>query len=124
MPRKSLLKPWITDDIIRRIDIKNSLSKLAAKGKIDPKVYSRFKNKVTSQIRRAKAQYYDQEFVKCEGDVKKTWKIINNTIRNKIKNHNITIHENNQIVDRANIPNKFINYFSNKLMNWSQIFQL
>ena len=113
VPRKSLLKPWITDDIIRRIDIKNSLSKLASKGRIDPKVYSRFKNKVTSQIRRAKAQYYDQEFVKCEGDVKKTWKIINNNIRNKIKNHNITIHENNQIVERANTPNKFINYFSN-----------
>ena len=57
--KKAILKPWITGNIVQRIKIKDNLSKLAAKGRINKEVYSRFRNKVISQIRKAKANYYE-----------------------------------------------------------------
>ncbi|CAL4060163.1 unnamed protein product [Meganyctiphanes norvegica] len=111
--KKSLLKPWVTDILVERIKIKENLLKLSNKGRINKSVYTKFRNKVTAQLKSAKAKYHDKEFAKCKGDVKKTWKLINNSIRNKIKNNNIKLQENNHIIEMSKIPNKFINYFSN-----------
>ena len=61
----------------------------------------------------AKSIYFDKEFNKCEGNVKKTWDIINKNIKNGIKSKNISIQENNNFINNSELPNKFNNYFSN-----------
>ena len=111
--KKAILHPWITECLVKRIKIKENLCKLSLKGRIDRDTYTRFRNKLTTFIRKAKAEYHDKEFVKCEGDVKKTWKLINDTIKNKLKNNNITIKEDNHTIEEKETPNTFNNYFSN-----------
>ena len=111
--KKAILHPWISDCLVRRIKIKENLCKLSVKGIIDKDIYTRFRNKLTAAIRKAKAKHYDREFVKCEGDIKKTWKIINDTLKNNIKNSNIILQEDEYTIEMSETPNKFNNYFYN-----------
>ena len=113
LTRKSILKPWITDSLVRKIKIKGNLLKLSTKGVVDRDIYNRFRNSLTTQIRQAKATYFDKEFDKCGGNVKKTWNIINANIKNRVKNTKISIQEENRLLDSSELPNKFNNYFSN-----------
>ncbi len=80
--RKSIQKPWVTDALVRKIKIKNNLLKLTNKGIVKREIYTRFKNILTTLLRQAKSNYFDNEFEKCGGNVKKTWNIINNNIKN------------------------------------------
>ena len=68
---------------------------------------------LTYQLRQAKSNYYDKESNKCEGNVKNTWTIINKRIKDRSKNRNITIQEENNFIDSSELPNKFNNYFFN-----------
>ena len=113
LTKKSILKPWVTDSLVRKIKIKGNLLKLSNKGIVNREIYTRFKNNLTTQLRQAKSNYFDKEFNKCEGNVKKTWGIINNNIKKRNKSNNITIQEDNRIINSSELPNKFNNYFSN-----------
>ena len=88
--KKSILKPWVTESLVKRIKIRERLGRLARRGGIDKEDFNRFRNQVTAQLRKAKAKHYESEFQKTEGDIKGTWKLINNSIRKqfKCKKHN------------------------------------
>ena len=94
---------------MRKIKIKSNLLKLSTKGIVDRDIYTRFRNSLTTQLRQAKASHYDKEFDKCEGNVKKTWNIINANIKNRIKNNKISIQEENCIIYSSELPNRFNN---------------
>ena len=85
--RKSIQKPWVTDALVRKIKIKNNLLKLTNKGIVKREIYTRFKNILTTLLRQAKSNYFDNEFEKCGGNVKKTWNIINNNIKKTCQKH-------------------------------------
>ena len=110
---KSLLKPWVTEILIQRIKIRDKLAKKYNKGKISRDIYTRFRNKLTSQLRTAKSNYYKSEFSKFHGNGKKTWAIINSNLRKKIRPSTVNLKENDNIVNSEAVPNKFIEYFSN-----------
>ena len=74
---KSSIKPWVTSVLVKRIKIKDKLSILANKGRIDVKVFKDFRNVLNKQLRDAKSNFYDNEFNQCNGNIKKTWDIIN-----------------------------------------------
>ena len=71
LTRKSILKPWVSDSLVRKIKIKGNLLKLSNKGIVNREIYTRFNNNLTTQLRQAKANYFDKEFDKCDGNVKK-----------------------------------------------------
>ena len=81
---KSLLKPWVSEILVQRIKIRDKLPRKSNKGIIARDTYTRFRNKLTSQLRTAKSNYYKSEFSKCHGNGKKTWAIINSNIRKKL----------------------------------------
>ena len=110
---KSLLKPWVSEILVQRIKIKDRLARKFNKGKIARDIYTRFRNKLTSQLRTAKSNYYKSEFLKCHGNGKKTWAIINSNIRKKIRPSIVNLKENEDILNVEAVPNKFIEYFSN-----------
>ena len=117
--KKALLKPWVTDSLARNIKIKYNLSRMANKGRINKKIYTDFKNKLTTELRIAKAKYYENEFFLNTGNIRGTWQIINNNIKKQVKSKNIVISENETIVDHKDIPYKFNDYFTgiaNKLV--------
>ena len=118
--KKSLLKPWVTDTMAKQIKHKHNLARMANKGRIDKKSYTDFKNNLTKELRRAKATYYANEFSKNNGDIRGTWKVINNNIKNKVRSQKIHIMENDTTLDHKDVPYRFINYFINiphKLVN-------
>ena len=110
---KSTIKPWVTTILAKRIKIKDKLGILANKGRIDQNVYKDFRNVLTKQLRKAKAEFYDKEFNESNGNIKKTWEIINKTIKKKSFTNNINIIENEQIVKSSDVPNQFSKFFAN-----------
>ena len=110
---KSLLKPWVSESLVQRIKIRDNLGRKYNKGKIDRDTFTRFRNKLTSQLRTAKSNYYKSEFAKYHGNGKKTWAIINSNIRKKIRPNVVKLKVNEDILNTEEVPNKFIDYFSN-----------
>ena len=109
--KKTLLKPWVTNEMVDQIKYKHALARLFNKGRIDKKSYTDFKNRLTKVLREAKTEYFANEFSKKEGDIKGTWQVINKSIKNRTKNKNIVIKENGHTVNKKDLPNKFIKYF-------------
>ena len=113
LTRKGVFKPWITLQIIKRIKIRENLAKLYKRQRITRKTFTDFRNKLNKQICEAKEKFYQNKFKENEGNVKKTWEIINNVIKNKSKiTQEIIINEGNRELPSNEVPNKFINYFT------------
>ena len=84
--------------MINRIKVRDRLNKLSSKGRIDRKIYTKFRNDLTKQLRDAKATYFSQQFDKCKNNIKKTWQIINNTTKKRIKSNQTIIYEKMKIL--------------------------
>ena len=54
---------------------------------MDKEDFNRFRNRVTAQLRKAKAKHYESEFQKTEGDIKGTWMLINNSIKKQFQSN-------------------------------------
>ena len=89
-----LLKPWVSDLLVKRIKMKDKLAKLHSKGRIDKEIFTRFRNLLTTQLRNAKSKYFQSEFTKNKGNIKKTWQIINSNIRKSLRTRTINLKEN------------------------------
>ena len=59
---KDILKPWIDDIAIKRIEIRRNLKKLVKKKVIKKEIYKKFKNKVTNELNLAKEIYVEYQF--------------------------------------------------------------
>ena len=112
-------RPWITADILSAINEKNKLHKEFVEER-NPTVrnekHKQFKtkrNRVTSQLRKAKKAYYTQFFNENANNVKETWKGIRNLINVSKKssthiNHLLDNGKNiTDPVEMANTINKF-----------------
>jgi len=42
--KKSILKPWVSPSLTKKIKIKDNLGRLASKGRIDRETFTRFRN--------------------------------------------------------------------------------
>ena len=111
--KKAQLKPWINQTLVNRIKMKDKLCRQSSKGRIDRKIYTDFRNDLTSQIRKAKASYFEDKFNMCKGNIKKTWKIINSTIKKHKTSKKVVICDNDNVINNEDVPHKFINYYSN-----------
>ena len=88
LARKEIYKPWINFTLISHMKIKDNLFKLSKRNLIDRKTYNDFRNLLNTQIRNAKREYYTNKFNENEGNIKETWKTINNAIKSKQKSNN------------------------------------
>ena len=101
-------------ELIKRIKIRDNLAKLYKKQRIDKKIFTDFRNLLNRQIRDAKETFYNNKFEENKGNIKKTWDTINNVIKTNSKiNQEIIINEDNNEVHKNDVPNKFVNYFTN-----------
>ena len=50
--------------------------------------YKKYKNKLVDIIRKCKKEYYNKELTKNRNNIKETWKLLNNLIRNDTKKAN------------------------------------
>ncbi len=120
-------KPWISIGIAKSCEVKNKMHTdlIKARKRGDPNVdaiehtYKSYRTKLTAIRKDAKTNYYKQRFEKCQGDLKKCWKVINE-MRHKKKSASFPnyIEVNKQLItDRRTIVQKFNQYFVNIAKN-------
>ena len=119
--RNRISNPWITLGIINSIDKKDRLYKIWKKSRNrknlhgDEKLYQRYKTHrkiLKTLIIKAKQNYYSNEFEKHSGNSKKTWETINKLRgKTKSKSHPSFVINNERILCRRIIANKFNDYF-------------
>ena len=121
--RNNKVNPWITAGIIKAVTHKRKLYDNWTKTKTrnqpdgDPslhKAFTEYRHNLKHIIKNAKSSYYCKKINEHEGDMKKTWSIINE-IRGKQKTiiKPQFIIDNQRIVERRIIAKKFNDYFVN-----------
>jgi len=100
---KSKAKPWINRNILSYIRRRDNLYILYRRGHITKPAYNRFRNFVTAQIRISKRDYFERKLEEYKGDIRKTWQLINNTLRPDRSNNKQSIRE--LIIDGISISN-------------------
>ena len=110
---KDIRSPWVTDTLLLKIDNRDKLSKAADKNRISRDVFANYRNKLTTELRKAKAKYFANEFKKNSNNLKKTWSIINDVLKPKTTNNtvNLTDEQGNNVKEQI-IPIKFVDYFT------------
>ncbi len=83
--------------------------------------YSNFRRKLKYTIKLAKKLYYGNKFIKHNGDMKKTWQLINE-LRGKVKLNNKPsfIIDGNLVQNKRIIANEFNKYFTSIAKNMNQ----
>ena len=118
---KQKFKPWITNDILHKIDEKNKLfNKYVHLKNVDQKLrifneYKLAKNRITFLIRESKKAYYNNYFSKHKKNLQKVWKGIKEIINIKNKNfdHPTSLLDNKKFIDDpTQMANAFNNFFT------------
>ena len=118
---KRRFKPWISNEILFKIDTKNSVFKKYVNCKVaDQKTvlnneYKKLKNDITTLTRAAKKAYYKKYFTENKKNLQKIWKGIKEVINIKSKNFDQpTCIQNGDetITDPTKIANQFNGYFA------------
>ena len=93
--------------------IRENLNKLSKKKTICRKIYTVFRNKVTTELRIAKAKYFEEQFETHKNNIRKTWEVINSVIRSKrVKSKVSLTDDEGNYHEEHTIPSKFIEHFS------------
>jgi hypothetical protein len=113
-------KPWLTHGILVSVKKKDNLyKKYIAKRTPESKInYTRYKNKLTKIIRNSEKNYYTNRFNALQGNIKDTWKLINNVLHDCTENNTNTfisdILINGKLENNPRlIADKFNDYFTN-----------
>ena len=120
--RNNVNNPWITDGLIHYIAIKHNLYKnwkrtvsiACPEGNVEKREkYGTYNKHLKKLIKHAKYSFYSKKITNCNGDMKKTWRLIND-IRGKHKKDIKPLFNsgNSKITDRKQIANKFNEYYA------------
>ena len=85
--KKSVCNPWMTKGLLKSIRRKHKLYKcyLRNPNESNKRKYDKYRNKLTTVIREAKKIYFTASFDKEKGNIKQTWKMINNVLNKRSK---------------------------------------
>ena len=90
------------------------MKRAANKKQIDRKVYTNFRNELTTKFKQAKTKYFKDKFEEHSKNIKKTWEVINSIIRSKKVYPNVSLTDDEgKKQSESVIPDKFSDYFTN-----------
>ena len=75
---KYFKNPWYTSAVQKLSNVRTKLYNLLLENLITHREYSRYRNMITSRIRKSKKLYFERCFSRNISDVRKTWKLIRN----------------------------------------------
>lgn len=113
------LKPWITNGIITSIKHRDKIKKKLLKNYITDldNEYRRYRNNLNKTIHHAKNNYYKNEILKCENNIKTIYKVINDATNEKCNksNSDIQIFDDNgkEFKNDKEMANFCNNFFTN-----------
>ena len=121
--RRHKKERWMTDELVAQVIKKNEMyvdwktTPIAHpdydKVKFNFKGYEKI---VLKGIERAKRDYFDRVFLAYKCDMKRTWKVISETLNRNKRKHDMPslfTHERRDLVDSTEIANAFNTYFAN-----------
>ena len=84
--------PWLTNDFKLMCKARDNFKKRAIRTKSELFIqsYKHVRNQVNKLNEQLKREYFTHEIDSCEGDLKNTWKTINNVLNKKSKTTNIS----------------------------------
>ena len=108
---------WITPGIMKSCITKSQLYKkyLSNKSPANKAKYNKYSNKLKSVIQNAEKKFYELKFIAAAGNIKQTWKILGQVLKNK-QRHNLPdafFIDNVLSQNTHEIANKFNEYFTN-----------
>lgn len=113
---KKIRKPWITPHLYKTIKEKDRLYYKFVRTQ-EPTLFSEFKqfrNKLNTELKKAKCEYYEQRFMSTQGDQRKMWNLINDVMNRKPLNSNVKeVLINNRLVTGQELANEMNCHFVN-----------
>ena len=111
---KSDIKPWINAQIVSKIKKRNLFYVKYLQGRATRAEFNAIRNNINYDIRRAKKNYYKNEFEKFKSDMFKTWSTINKALNPQSSRSVITKMrvDGNIVENKDSIANGFNEYFS------------
>ena len=107
-------KPWVSDELLHCIEIRDQLNRAANKKRIERKVFTDYRNELTNKLREAKNSYYRNKFEAHTKNMKKTWETINSVIKFNTFRSKISLSDDaGKKYNESDIPNTFIDFFTN-----------
>ena len=112
---KRLNKPWLTSSLVRCIRKKSEYYKLFKRGLIAETFYKRYRNCLTNSIKRAKRMHFVKSFDESKGDIRSTWRLLNEMMQRKRDKRSIDSIsvDDIDVFDSNLIANHFNSYFVN-----------
>ena len=127
---KRFSSPWLNDSILKCVKKKHALYRLMKQNRFSKEAYNKYRNILTSLIRKSKLAYYDNVFARARGNISDTWKTINNLLGANTNNKSIskvkipdTNEETNNLYATANTFNTFFSSIASKLKSNLPILQ-
>ena len=117
--KKKANKPWLTNSLIKCCKQKLKLYKrfINNKNESNEKKFKNYRNRLTTVLKFSEKKYYNDLLNLHKGNIKETWKVLNNIIKKKKGDSNTPKHfikENNEkIINGKEISDGFNNFFSN-----------
>ena len=119
---KMTFKPWITNDILQKINVKNKLYNKYTKCKnpdLKTEIFTSYKfhrNQLVQVIKSSKKSFYQNYFTENNKNLRKIWlgikEIVNIKSKTQVLPTCLTVNNSN-ITDPVQISNQFNDYFSN-----------
>ena len=107
--------PWVNDDLKQLIRSRDKLKKAAVKSKSQllKSSYRHIRNKINKQKFELKRQYFSERLAQAKGNMKESWKTINQVLNKRSKSTNIDLLKGpgREIVNRQEISNTMNEYF-------------
>ena len=124
--------PWITPSVLLCIKKKHLLFKLFKQGQIRKSYFNIYKNKLKYLLVTAKKEYYNARFISAQNSIRRTWSIINKSLKRTKRKQIIQLNvNNNMITDKELICNELnfhfvatVNDLQNNMPNYSSDYML
>ena len=78
-------------------------------------IYQEYNNISFKLLKKAKVKYYNTKQIESNGNIKKTWRVINtlsNLSKTKTDKIKLTINNDNEVNDPGEVANLFCDHFS------------
>ena len=116
------VQPWMTDELLKKISLKDQIYAQFRKAKVDTPLRSELKaeldlrnHEISADIVAAKNNFYSQKIEEYKNDIKKTWTTINQIVnkrRSKTKYPPFFEVDGKKITDRQEMASEFNQFFS------------
>ena len=107
---------WITKGLMKSCIRKSKLYKLYCQDRSDEnkKIYVTYRNKLKMLLRKAEKRYYSSLFQASIGNVRETWKVIGNVLKNKPQHNPVDFFliNGNRVENKYEIVDQFNKYFA------------